>query len=217
MNDENKQPEDNAEENVQDSTEENVVNLDQPSELEDALTEGALSADDHIAKLEQELIDNRERTMRALADAENTRKRAMKDREDAGKFAIARFAKDLLDFSDNFGRALSAIPEDIKETDERIKSVVDGIEAMEAELMAVFERNGVTKITPLDEKFDANYHEVMFEAPMPGKEAGVIIQVVEPGYVLNDRLLRAAKVGIAKADEGAPPTTDPGANIDESA
>lgn len=217
MNEENKQTEENADNQAQDSAEENVVNLDQPDDLEEALKETEFTPEDHIARLEKELADNRDRTMRALADAENTRKRAMKDREDAGKYAIARFAKDLLDFSDNFGRAISAIPQEMKEADDRVKNVVEGIEAMQNELLSVFDRNGVTKISPLDEKFDANYHEVMFETPMPGKEAGTIIQVIEPGYVLNDRLLRAAKVGIAKAEDGAPPTTDPGANIDEQA
>ncbi|MEM7618332.1 MAG: nucleotide exchange factor GrpE [Pseudomonadota bacterium] len=176
-----------------------------------------LSSDDQIAQLQQELLDNRDRTMRALAEAENTRRRAIKDREDAGKFAIAKFARSLLDFSDNFERALDAIPNDIKSADPRVVNVVEGIEAMQRELLDVFDKNGIKKIEPLDEKFDANFHEVMFEAPVPGKEVGIIIQVVEPGYVLNDRLLRAAKVGIAKAGSDEPSPTDPGTNIDESA
>ena len=87
---------------------------------------------------------------------------------------------------------------------------------METEILSVFSRHGVKKIEPLDEAFDANFHEVMFEAPMPGKSAGTIIQVIEPGYVLNDRLLRAAKVGIAKGEEGQS-AQDPGIEIDEEA
>ncbi|MCI5060615.1 MAG: nucleotide exchange factor GrpE [Alphaproteobacteria bacterium] len=167
-----------------------------------------LTPDDHIAALQEQLLEARERTMRALADAENTRKRALKDREDAGKYAVSGFARDLLDFSDNFKRALDSLPEGIPE------GVSEGLKAMEKDLLKVFDRHGIQKIEPLDEVFDANFHEVMFEAPMPGKAAGVIIQVVEPGYVLNGRLLRAAKVGIAKADSGNGENADPGAQID---
>ncbi len=188
---------------IEGAEEENIVNLDgmngEPS-LE-------ITPDVLIETLEKELIEAKERTMRALADAENTRRRAQKDREDAGKFAISNFARDLLDFGDNFKRALDAMPEDTPD------AVRGGIEAMEREMLSTFDRHGIKKIEPLDEIFDANFHEVMFEAPMEGKQAGTIIQVIDPGYVLNDRLLRAAKVGLAKAD----PNTDPGASIDTQA
>ncbi len=218
----NNNPENSAENNQNQDAPENVVNLDPTeSELEDALNAAKEnlppSADEQIAQLQQELLDNRDRTMRALAEAENTRKRAIKDRDDAGKYAIAKFARSLLDFSDNFERALEALPDDIKAVEPRVANVVEGIEAMHRELNDVFTKNGIKKIEPLDEPFDANFHEVMFETPIPGKAAGIIIQVIEPGYVLNDRLLRAAKVGIAKAGGVAPSPTDPGANIDESA
>ena len=137
--------------------------------------------------------------MRALADSENTRRRAIKDREDASKYAVQSFAKDLLDFSDNFHRALAAIPAELHD-DERIASVISGLEAMDANLLKSFEKHGIRKIEPLDEPFNPNFHEVMFEAPIPGKPGGIVIQVVEAGYVLNDRLLRAAKVGISEGD-----------------
>ena len=183
-----------------DNTEDNILNLDgmngEPS-LE-------ITPEILIENLEKELVEAKDRTMRALADAENTRKRAQKDREDAGKYAISGFARDLLDFSDNFKRALDAMPEDTPE------AVRGGIEAMEREMLSTFDRHGIKKIEPLDEPFDANFHEVMFETPTEGKDAGTIIQVIDAGYVLNDRLLRAAKVGIAKAD----PNADPGAKID---
>ena len=150
-----------------------------------------------IKALEAELADAKDKMMRALADAENTRRRAVKDREDAGKYAVTSFAKDLLDFSDNFHRALSAIPQDLHD-DERIASIITGLEAMDTQLLKTFERHGIKKIEPLDETFNPNFHEVMFEAPVPGKPGGVVIQVVEAGYVIADRLLRAAKVGISK-------------------
>lgn len=188
-----------APQTAKDQNEENIVNLDGMNGEPDL----EVNPDVLISSLQKDLEEARERTMRALADAENTRKRATKDREDAGKYAVANFARDLLDFSDNFKRALESLPE------ETPKSVSEGLTAMRTDLLSTFGRHGIKKIEPLDEMFDANYHEVMFEAPVPGKEAGMIIEVIEAGYVLNDRLLRAAKVGVAKAD--------PGAKIDQEA
>lgn len=178
--------------NNENTNDENIVNL------EESQDSGPKSPEDLIADLQQQLLDARDRTMRALADSENTRKRAMKDREEAGKYAVANFARDMLAFGDNFTRALKAMPADTP------PAVSEGLNAMEKELQNTFERHGIRKIEPLDEPFDANYHEVMFETPMPGKSAGIIIQVIEAGYVLNDRLLRAAKVGIAKAESNTP-------------
>ena len=175
--------------------------------------ETLLTPEAQIEALQNELLEAKNRTMRALADAENTRKRAIKDRNDAGNFAIANFARDLLGFSDNFKRALEAIPDDLKEVDPRLENLIDGISAMRRELTSTFDRHGIQKIEPLDEMFDPNFHEVMFETPMPGKENGQIIQVIEPGYVIKDRLLRAAKVGLAKSMDQESPT-DPGATID---
>ncbi len=155
-----------------------------------------------IKALEAEVADAKDKMMRALADAENTRRRSVKDKEDIAKYAVSSFAKDLLDFSDNFHRALAAIPAELHD-DERIASVITGLEAMDANLLKSFEKHGIRKIEPLDEPFNPNFHEVMFEAPTPGKPAGLVIQVVEAGYVLNDRLLRAAKVGISKGGLGS--------------
>lgn len=155
-----------------------------------------------IRALEAEVADAKDKMMRALADAENTRRRSVKDKEDIAKYAVSSFAKDLLDFSDNFHRALAAIPAE-QHDDERIASVITGLEAMDANLLKTFEKHGIRKIEPLDEPFNPNFHEVMFEAPTPGKPAGIVIQVVEAGYVLNDRLLRAAKVGVSKGGLGS--------------
>lgn len=152
-----------------------------------------------IKALEFEIVEMKDRAMRALADAENTKRRALKDRDDASKYAVSSFAKDLLDFSDNFNRALSAIPQELH-SDERIGGIITGLQAMDAQLLKTFDRHGIKKIEPLDEPFNPNFHEVMFEAPVPGKPGGLVIQVVEAGYILNDRLLRAAKVGVSKSD-----------------
>jgi molecular chaperone GrpE len=156
-----------------------------------------------IEALQAEVAAAKDQTLRALADAENTRKRALKEREDAGKYAISAFARDLLEFSDNFHRAMDAIPAEVK-ADERIVAVITGIEAMEKDLFSTFEKHGIQKITPLGEMFNPNFHEALFEAPGTGKPGGMIIQVVEPGYIIKDRLLRPARVGVAKADDGAP-------------
>ncbi len=162
-----------------------------------------------VVELEAELARLKDHMLRALADAENTRKRATKDREDASRFAVTSFARDMLDIADNFRRALDAIPEEAKAGDNPlIKTMMEGIEATERALMRTFEKHGIRKIAPMDEMFDPNFHEVIFEAPMPGKQPGTIIQMVEPGYVLNDRLLRPARVGVAsgaahKIDETA--------------
>lgn len=153
---------------------------------------------DAIQILQEQLDKTKEQMIRALAEAENTRKRAIKDKEDATRFAISRFSKDLLPVADNLKRALDSIPADLLEEHDALKNLVDGIQATERELLRCFETNGIEKVEPLDQPFDPNFHEVMFEAPIPEKQAGTIIQVIEPGYVLNGRILRPARVGIAK-------------------
>lgn len=169
-----------------------------------------------VKELEDQLARAKDQMMRALADAENTRKRAIRDKEDIAKYAISGFAKDLLDFADNFGRALQSLPTELKEEDERIGSIIDGIETMEKELFRVFDKHGIEKLEPQDELFNPNFHEVMFEVPGTGKPAGTVIQIIEPGYTLRDRLIRPARVGVAKDDGGAlPPTGMPGKTFDE--
>jgi len=190
----------------------------EPSE-EDALNPTATPAaadtveTDIVLTLQAELNKAKDQLLRALADAENTRKRALKDREDAGKYAIAAFARDLLDFGDNFHRALTSIPTDLKDVDDRVASVISGIEAMEEQLLKNFEKHGIQKIIPLDMPFDPNFHEVMFEVPGTGKPTGTVVQVIEPGYVIKDRLLRPARVGVAR-DEGQS-STGPGNRVDQ--
>lgn len=169
--------------------------------------------------LQAELDQVKEQAMRALAEAENTRRRAQKEREDATKFAVSGFAKDLLEVSDNLRRALDAMPTDLIDAEPRLKNLVDGIEATERSLLRTFEKHGIKKLEPMDEPFDPNFHEVMFEAPVPGKPAGIIMQVVEPGYTLNGRLIRPARVGVTKDDGSAGTGGEPsaGGHIDTQA
>jgi molecular chaperone GrpE len=167
----------------------------------------------NTSALEEELAQTKDQMIRALAEVENIRKRSQKEREDATKYAATAFSKDMLDVADNLRRALDAIPLDLIEAEPRLKNLVDGIQATERTLLKNFERHGIRKIEPLNEPFNPNFHEVMFEAPVPGKASGIVMQVLEPGYMLNDRLLRPARVGVVKDDgQGAN-----GAHIDTSA
>lgn len=156
---------------------------------------------DEIAKLQEALAASNDQLLRTVADMDNLRKRSVREREDASKYAVTGFAKDLLDVADTFTRALQSIPADLRE-DARINNLIHGIEATEKSLLSAFEKNGIKKIEPLDEVFNPHFHEVMFEAPTLGKPSGIIIQIIEPGYVINDRLLRPARVGVSKAIEG---------------
>ena len=151
---------------------------------------------DPLVEMARERDDMRDKMMRALAEAENTRKRAEKAQQDTSKFAIAGFAKDMLGIADNLRRAIDAIPEDQREDN---KVLLEGVEATERMMLSSFEKQGIQKIAPTEGKFDPNFHEVMFEAEVPGKQNGEIFQLLEAGYVLNGRLLRPARVGVAKS------------------
>ena len=153
-----------------------------------------------IEILNREAAESKDKMLRALADAENTRRRAERDRTDASKFAVTGFARDMLSVSDNLRRALNAIPAEQRNSNEQLKTIYEGVEATERELLRIFEKNGIVKVDPLNQKFDPNLHEVIFEIPSADKEAGTILQVVEPGYLIQERLLRPARVGVAKND-----------------
>ena len=186
----------NTAENQTPETDDNIEHLHPETETP--------ATDDPIAALEKERDDMRDRMMRALAEAENTRKRAEKMQADISKYAVSGFAKDMLDIADNLRRALDAIPEDQRDEDS-VKMLYEGVEATERVMLSNFEKHGITKIAPTDGKFDPNFHEVMFEAPVPGKQAGEIIQLLEAGFMIHDRLLRPARVGVAKASDGSAP------------
>lgn len=171
-----------------------------PNDVDPADVDETQSDDVRLEIMQEELDKAKDQMMRALAEAENARKRAAKERQDATKFAIAGFARDMLDVADNLRRALDAVPADLPESDERVKNLMGGIEATERVMLASFEKNGIKKVEPLDQPFDPNFHEVMFETPGTGKPAGTVIQVIESGYILNERILRPARVGVAKGD-----------------
>jgi molecular chaperone GrpE len=156
-----------------------------------------VSPEARAAALEAELADHKDRLLRALAEAENTRRRAQREREDASKYAITGFAKDLLSAADNLRRALDSLPE-AEVRDERTRSLLAGVAATERELLSVFERHGIRRIDPQGERFDHNFHQAIYEAERADQPAGTVVEVLQPGYVLHDRLLRPAMVGVAK-------------------
>jgi len=156
-----------------------------------------LTEDDRLAAVEAELADTKDRLLRALAETENVRRRLQRERDDAGKYAVGGFAKDLLSAVDNLRRALEAMPEaEIKDT--RTQGLREGVAATERELLGAFERHGLKRIDPKGERFDHNFHQAIFEAERPDLPAGTIVEVLQPGYLLHERLLRPAMVGVAK-------------------
>src|SRR6266478_10037860 len=176
-------------------------NVEETAEEPAAAEAQELSPEARVAALEAELAEQKDRLLRALAETENVRRRGQREREDAAKYAVAGFAKELLSVADNLRRALDSLPAE-EARDPRTKSLLEGVEATERELLGVFERNGVRRIDPNGERFDHNFHQAIFEAERPGKFAGTVIEVLQPGYVLHDRLLRPAMVGIAKETPG---------------
>ena len=168
----------------------------------EAEAEGA-SQETRAADLEAELAEYKDRLLRALAETENVRRRSQREREDASKYAIAGFAKDLLSAADNLRRALESLPES-EAKDQRTRSLLAGVAATERELLGVFERHGIKRIDPKGEVFDHNFHQAIFEAERPDHPAGSVVEVLQPGYVLHDRLLRPAMVGVAKGGPKPP-------------
>ena len=149
---------------------------------------------------EAEIADLKDKLLRALAENENPIRRAKREREDTAKYATANFARDMLTVSDNLGRAIEAIPESLQTADDTIKAFLEGINLTSRELLGLLERHGIKKISPLGEKFDHDQHEALFEIPTSDEEPGTVVQVIEDGFMIYDRLLRPAKVGVSKAD-----------------
>ena len=165
------------------------------------------SLEQQLEAAKQEAAQLKDQLLRALAEAENVRQRAQREREDASKYAIANFARDVLQVSDNLHRALDAIPAAALAADEALKNLHEGVTATERQLEAALERQQVKRIWPMGEKFDANLHQAMFEIPTADQAPGTVVQVMQAGYLIHDRLLRPAMVGVAKQPAGEPPTS----------
>lgn len=160
---------------------------------------GEAQADD-LSALQAEIADLKEKHLRALADTENTRRRAERERLEASQYGVTRFARDMLLIKDNLRRALDHVPADARAAaDPAISAVLDGVEATERELSATLERHGVRTIETGDGKFDPHLHQAIAEVPAEGKPAGSVVSVVQTGYRIADRLLRPAMVTLARA------------------
>ncbi|HBT42307.1 MAG TPA: nucleotide exchange factor GrpE [Rhodospirillaceae bacterium] len=172
-----------------------------------------------VAALEAQLAEANDRTLRALAEAENVRRRAERDKQDASRYAIANFAREILTVGDNLRRALDSVDAEARKSSDVVETLMTGVEMTERALLSVLERSGIKRLDPLGERFDSNAHEALFEVPDPTQPQGTVAQVIEAGYTLNDRLLRPAKVGVTKggpkpepvaaaAEEAAPAATE---------
>lgn len=161
----------------------------------------------NAAELASELKD---RLLRTLAEMENLRKRTEREVADSRLYSIASFARDVFGVADNMRRALDAVSPDLRSSAEAgVKALIDGVELTERELQKVLEKNGIRQFSPGGEKFDPNVHQAMFEVPNPSVPAGSVVEVVQPGYMLGERVLRPAMVGVSKGGPKSPPPSRP--------
>lgn len=169
--------------------EEELIDINSSEALQDP------SIDDRISALEVERDELKDKFMRALADAENARKRSERDRREAEQYGGSKLARDLLPVFDSFKRAVAAVPEEARDAN---RALIEGVELTMRELINVFRKHGIEPVSPqVGDRFDPQLHEAMFEAPVPGTRAGEIIRVEADGFLLHDRLLRPAKVGVS--------------------
>ena len=152
---------------------------------------------DRLGELEKELEEVRQHVLYAQAETQNVRRRLEQEKQNAAAYASTGFARDMLSVKDNLERALAAIPGDLRE-DERMKSLVAGIEATGRELDKVFHSHGIVRVEAMGQKLDPHFHQAMIEVPDDKVEPGTIVQEMQPGYTIKDRLLRPALVGVAR-------------------
>lgn len=186
-----------AQDNAKPADEKEPV-VSKPYVMPDDPEEGSVEA------LTKEVADAKDRALRTLAEMENLRKRTMKEVADARSYGITSFARDVLDIADNLQRALDAVPVETREAaDPGLKALIEGVELTEKSLHKTLEKNGVQKLDPLGEKFDPNFHQAMYEVPDSSVPTGTVVQVVQGGYKIGERILRPALVAVTKG--GAKP------------
>lgn len=193
---------------------------------QDYVPEGQANGEDgsgqEIQALKTEAAELKDRLLRALADTENMRRRAEREKQDASQYAVTKFARDMLSVADNLKRALEAYPPEARAgATPQLKAVLDGVEATERHLQSTLERHGIKMIDTNGARFDPNLHQAIAEVPAEGKQPGSIVNVVQTGYLIADRLLRPAMVTVARtAGEGAPSQpqgNSPGSTVDTKA
>ena len=164
--------------------------------------EAETSSANRVAGLEAELAECKERLLRVLAEQENARRRATRERDEAVRFAASGLARDLLATADNLRRAIESIPEE-RTADDTVRQLLSGIVATERALLEALEKHGIRRIQALGEPFDPDRHEAVFEVTDPERPPGTVAEVLQPGYLHHDRLLRPALVGVAKDGDAA--------------
>ncbi|MGO1161247.1 nucleotide exchange factor GrpE [Brucella pseudogrignonensis] len=168
------------------------------AEVEEENVDAENLAANTIAALEADNAELKDQMLRLVAEMENLRKRTQRDVQDARSYAVTNFARDMLLVSDNLRRAQDAIPADALESDANLKSLAEGVEMTERAMLQALERHGVTKLDPEGQKFDPNFHQAMFEVPNPELPNNTVVQVVQAGFAIGDRVLRPAMVGVSK-------------------
>ncbi len=187
-----------------------------PAAPAEAAAESAVPA--RLAELEAAVADLTDRLLRSAADMENLRRRTEREIADARQYAVTGFARDLLSVGDNLRRALEAIPAEVRSADAQLATFAEGVELTERELLKALSKHGVEKLDPVGQKFDPNFHQAIFEVESADQPAGTVVQVVQAGYSIADRVLRPAMVGIAKAAKAKPAAEAvPAANDDKAA
>src|SRR5215471_11890848 len=178
-----------------------------PVQPETAAPDAAGAADP--TALAKEAAEFKDRLLRTLAEMENLRRRTERETRDARQYAIANFARDLLAVADNMQRALDTLSADFRDqADPVVKSHIEGVELTERELMKVMEKHGIKRFDPQGQKFDPNLHQAMFEVPDPSVPTGMVVQVMQPGYMIAERVLRPALVGVSKGGPKAAPAAN---------
>lgn len=185
---------------------------DVPEHLRDDALDGhqiKKLAEERIGELQAEIEQQKDQLLRLAAELENTRRRAEREKNDAAKYGITSFARDLLSVADNFSRALEHAPEDPTAIDaEGLKGLINGMRMTEKELITIFERNGVTRIDPKGDKFDPNIHQAIAQVPGQGEPKDIVVDVVAPGFVIGDRVIRAAMVTVSTGAGADTPSAD---------
>ena len=176
----------------------------------EAVKEAAAGEPDALELLKAENTELRDRYLRLAAEMDNLRRRTEREVKDAKSYSVAGFARDMLAVSDNLRRALDAIPAEVKETaDAGLTTLIEGVEMTERSMLSALERHGVRKLEPVGQKFDPNFHQAMFEVPNTEVPNNTVVQVVQAGFSIGERVLRPAMVGVAK---GGPKLVEAEAN-----
>ena len=204
-------PSPDKEEQSVDSSYSSAENSPEPIEEEQLAEENMEEA----AENSDSADEMKDQLLRALADVENMRRRSERDVAQANKYGHLSFARDLLSCFDNLSQAVSLAPEDKSDFDENLKNILVGVEMISTEIDTILQRHHITKINPIGEKFNYNHHQAMFEVPNNEVEAGTVVQVAQPGYLLHDRLIRPAMVGVSKKVSST--ETDDNSSVDKQA